>query len=147
MKYDVIVSSIKNSNLTFQQAGQGICPAEGTDPATDTGTATVDPSYTGCDALFITRISPLQTCKNNCKGGENIQSRSDVLKIYFQYNSLWWVEEQLWWLLELWQPPTLLQRAQWWGAGLQWLLQEGAPWWPSHSVWVSIDLSLFTNSA
>ena len=26
MKYDVIVSSIKNSNLTFQQAGQGICP-------------------------------------------------------------------------------------------------------------------------
>ena len=83
MKYDVIVSSIKNSNLTFQQAGQGICPAEGTDPATDTGTATVDPSYTGCDVLSINRIKPLQTCKNNCKGGENIQLRSDVQRSIF----------------------------------------------------------------
>ena len=82
--------------LVFQQDSQGLCPAEGTNPATDTGTPTVDPSYQGCDANGITRIFPLQGCKNNCKGGENIQSRSrsNVLNIYFQCNLPWWAEER-----------------------------------------------------
>ena len=63
----------------FQQKNGGICPAEGTNPATDSGIATVDPSYQDCadpngDFDFsdeIKRITPLQPCKNNCKGGKN----------------------------------------------------------------------------
>merc|ERR1719189_559099 len=63
-------NSYTYDDLVLQQDNGGICPAEGTDPATDDPSVipTVDPSYQGCDANFIDRLTPLAPCKNNCRG-------------------------------------------------------------------------------
>jgi len=70
------INSFTWDDFLEQFINSGLCPAEGTNTATDTGTPTVNATYQGCDdpngdgdySDQITRIFPFQPCKNNCPG-------------------------------------------------------------------------------